>query len=186
MLSRPVLLCVLCIAFGAVAPVSADKPRLSQDELRRQADVILVGKVQSYRTQSRVFETEERTRVLLDVLVEFVEKGKPDAEVGQTIQIRCDRLTRPSPLMLATHIGNEPFPAPDGRARFYLERQSAIAPNGVELLDGAAELDLPMKDPWIAFIEWPLVLLPAAGLVLLLLIIAYFDRGRAKRAASRR
>src|SRR5947209_8638370 len=135
MLGRPVLLFTLIVAVVAAAPVSADMPRLSPDELQRRADVIMIGKVQSYRTEPRVREGEERTQVFLDVLVESVEKGKPEV-AGQLLPIRCDRLTRRSPFGLPTHGGNRPIPAPGSRAKFFLEGQSALAPNGIELLEG--------------------------------------------------
>jgi hypothetical protein len=183
MLGRPVLLVTLIVAVVAAAPVSADMPRLSPDELHRRADVIMIGKVECYRTEPRVREGEERTQVFLDVLVESVEKGKPDV-VGQVIQIRCDRLTRRSPFLLPTHIGNQPIPAPGSRARFFLQGQSALPPNGIELLEGATELDLPMKSPWLALLEWPLVLLAAVALALVVLIAAALYRRRVKRRAA--
>jgi len=183
MLGRPVLLLTLIVAVVTAAPVSADIPRLSPDELQRRADVIMIGKVQSYRTESHVREGEERTQVFLDVLVESLEKGKPEA-VGQIVQIRCDRLTRRSPFLLPTHLGNQPIPAPGSRARFFLVGQSALPPNGIELLEGATELDLPMQSPWLALLEWPLVLLPAAALALVVLIASALYRRRAKRRAD--
>jgi hypothetical protein len=179
MLERTPLLITLVMTLFASTQTFAAKAPLSPDELDEQADVVMVGKVERYRTDRRVMEGEERTQVTLYVVVESVEKGDP-GDVGRTMTVRCDRLTRMSPFMLPTHDGNESIPAPGSRAKFFLAGGSALAPNGIEVLDGGAELDLPMKPAWQAFLEWPLLIVPLVVLVLIALLITLLTKKRAK------
>jgi hypothetical protein len=178
-----IFLVALATSFIVVPPAYAAKRPYSPDELEKEADAIVVGKVQSYRTEERVMEGEERTRVTLDVVVESIEKGNP-GEPGKVIEIECDRLTRMSPFMLPTHDGNEVIPVADSRAKFYLVGGAALAPNGIELLDGGAELNLPMKSAMGAFLEWPLVLVPLVVLVLIALLITMLTKKRAIHSAG--
>jgi hypothetical protein len=177
MKSCAVFLTLLLAIMVAATPAYAAKRHYTLEELQREADTILIGKVESYRTERQVIEGEERTRVILLVSVDLIEKGKPPAD-GK-ISIRCDRLTRPSPYGLPTHEGNASIPAPSSRARFYLIEGAAMSPNGIEVLDGGAELDLPLKASWWAFFEWPHVLLPLV--VILTILVAVFWKASSRR-----
>jgi hypothetical protein len=96
-------------------------------------------------------------------------KGDRKERVGRVLQIRRERLTRRSLVGHATHVGNEVIPAPGSRARYFVKGEFARSPNGIELLGGATELDLPMRSSWSA-LEWPLVCAPASLIAVLALV----------------
>jgi hypothetical protein len=182
MLPLRVLLFAVVVALLAAPPVYAVLRPLTPEELQREADIIVIGKVQSYRTEARVTAAgEELTRVFLEVLVVSIEKGKPEARVGQILQVSCERVTRPSLYPLPGDLGQRQIPAVGSRARFFVRNEYAIAPNGVEVIEGGSELDLPMKSKWTALLELPFVLLPVVALALLALMTAALIRRRAKR-----
>jgi hypothetical protein len=177
MFSRPAILLALAAALIATAPAFAAKRPYTPEELAKEAEAIIFGKVQSFRMKSRVMEGEERTRVTLDVVVESVEKGSP-GDPGKVVQVECDRLTRVSPFGLPTHQGNESIPAAGSRAKFFLAGNTALAPNGIEVLDGGAELNLPMKSALTAFMEWPLIVAPIATVFLVAWLIWMLSKKR--------
>ncbi len=164
---------------------AASRP-LSIEELQDKADFVVIGTVRTYHAQIRpALEYEERTYVQLDVTVEVVEKGS--VKVGDSIRVGCWRLTRHSFLPLATDSGQRQIPAVGSRARFFMNGESAFHPNGIEVIDGGAFLHLPMRSPWTALLEWPLLLIPTAGLALIGITTAMiYRRKRMKREVAGR
>jgi hypothetical protein len=177
------------------SPAWAARAPLMKDELRNGADRIVIGEVKSYRLQTRpAHDGEERTQVYLSVVVEAVEKdGQPATQIGQTVAIDCWKLTRRvSPY---TDIGQLHIPGVGSRARFYVKGNSAMHPNGIEMLEGA-ELKLPIVYAAESEVETDtetsspavfdgrlVILLVSAMALVTLVIVIFYKRAKAKHGA---
>lgn len=173
----------------------AGKIPISPERLQSTSKLIVIGKVDSLRTEEEDHEDGSKTAfVILKVAVETVSKG--DAKKGDSIEVRCWRVVKKPRDGVLSDTGSDYIPAPGGRAEFFLERQSggvwdAQWPNGIKGLEGAASLDLPLqpadaapasKAPPSGSFDWSSVLaMGGAGALLLLLLVSVF-RSRRKPA----
>ncbi len=183
------VLCVSLIALLQAGPVQAARAPLAKERLQEQATLIVTGTVQSYDTRTESLGNhEERTHVELEVLIESVEKGQ--AQVGASVPISCWRLTHY--IFAENDFGQQHIPAPGSRARFFVrggsnvKGGSALEPNGIELLEGATELNLPVRrrSQAVLLLDWPLVLLPVGALALLVLASVMISRKRRARRSA--
>ncbi len=175
----------------------AGKVPISPEQLQSTSRLIVIGKVESLRTEEEEGEDGSRTAfVILKVAVETVSKG--DAKKGEMIEVRCWRVVKKPREGVLWDIGHDYIPAPGSRAEFFLERQSgriwdAQWPNGIKGQQGAASLDLPLRpaDPPPASkvqpastFAWPYLLAGGGAGVLLLVLLVSMLRHRRKIAET--
>lgn len=124
---------------AAAVRAEAGKVPLSPEELQKESALIVVGRVQSHRTEDHPQDDGSVTRYVdLTVVVDEVAKG--EAKPGDTIEVRCWTVVKEPRDGIVWDGGHDAIPADGGKARFFLTGKpgglwSAIYPNGVELLD---------------------------------------------------
>jgi hypothetical protein len=176
---------------GAVA----GKIPMNPERLQAESPLIVTGKVESVDRRERGGSDGSRTALLtLKVAVDAVDKG--NARPGDTIKVTCWRVVkRPSDGIL-WDTGNGYVPAVGGRARFFLLKEHEGAwetqwPNGIEAIDGAPAMGLPMEDPdpvpattpsavVAASSPWPYLIGAACATMAVLAVVIYLvaRRGR--------
>lgn len=175
--ARILVLLAAALWFVEVPEAFAGKIHLTPERLRSESRLIVVGKVESSRKEEKPERDGSRTaKIYLKVAVESVEKG--DVKPGDVVEVSCWRAVKRPSDGIMWDLGNDFVPAVGGKARFFLERESLGTwatqwPNGVEALEGAAAMDLPLEPadappasrdsgagPW----PWPYVV-GAAGML---------------------
>lgn len=141
----------LLIACLTCSLASAAKAPLSEEELKKEATLIVAGTIQQLRVKT------ERSRietgfgnydwgVYLTVAVDSVEKG--ETELKQ-LEVRCFRIkSRKTRVEYLTPGGNFPIPGKGLKVKMYLVKDGdefhVIHPNGIASLDGTKLEDAPV------------------------------------------
>jgi hypothetical protein len=138
-MSRRIRVWSVLIVLVAALRTEAGKVPLSPEELQTASSLIVVGRVQSHRTEDHPQDDGSVTRYV-DLTVAVDEVAKGDAKPGDTIEVRCWVVVKEPRDGIVRDGGHDGIPADGGKARFFLTGQpggvwSAIYPNGVELLD---------------------------------------------------
>jgi hypothetical protein len=129
----------------------AGKVPMTAEQLQEESQLIVTGTVQSFRTKDEVSKDGSKDKiVLLDVLIESVQKGEDVGKIGETVVVRCWRPVKPGTDGYFWEQGNDFIPDTGGRAKFFLAKVYAEAweshwPNGIEGLDGSPGMQIPTE-----------------------------------------
>lgn len=177
-MKKQVFLSLVMALFSAIN-VRADLPPLSTDELQAGAEVIITGRVAGARVMIHRKPASSVYFVRLKAEVDAIEKGGNLIADSRYLDIRCWRIRNHKGTGPA---GHRHIPADGSRFRMWLKKNQddkwePLEPNGIELLDGSAEMgfaEVERKDAAKDFLIGG-----AAGVVTLItLAIFYFRRRR--------
>ncbi len=134
----PVLAMMALASFAAAA-----LPPLSPEELYEKAAVVMTGRV----VGSRILTVRKPGSAVLLVRllteVESTEKGDSLMTGSRHLEIRCRKIVESE---MTGPVGHQSIPAEGARFRMWLVQNAEsqwepLEPNGIELLDGSAEMD---------------------------------------------
>lgn len=135
---RPPWICGLILLALATPTTRAEVPLRRPDEVRREATHIVVGKVRAVYRSVETGRDFERTRGVVELLIEEVEKGE-GPKGGEVIYVRFwnDRWVGKGPV--TPHSGGHHVPAVGSAVRAYVRRDregsyEALLPNGLEAM----------------------------------------------------
>ena len=191
--ARVALLCALM-----TSAVYAEKAPLGADQLLEQAELVVVGTIETIDIQSEASRIESAAgnydwSIQLGIRVDQTEKGDAGAEL---VSARCFRIkSRKSAQEFLTPSGNDVVPAIGTKVRAYLvgspDDWQVIYPNGLESPDGQTELQ---DAPEVAALSsagysyflpteviWVLALL---GLIGFAIVVIWTRWGARKRSAA--
>ena len=188
MQNRTAMSSAFIVLFAGVSSALAGKVPISPEGLKKGSELIVVGQVESYRTDEEAHDDGSKTaKITLKVIVGSVEKGS--AKIGESIEVQCWRAIKEPKSGPLWDLGNEFVPAVGSKARFFLEKKEgnvwlALWPNGVKAIDDVPGLNLPIErvdsaPPSKAVVHhkgfaWTYVVAIGVGAVVLLMIIVIF------------
>lgn len=137
------ILYLILVAMATISLVSAALPSLSPTAREDKAAVVMTGRVIGSRLLSVRKPGSTVLLVRLVAEVESIEKGASLIEGSRPLEIRCRKLVDPH---ISGPVGHELIPAEGSRFRAWLVQNpelqwEPLEPNGIELLEGAAEMD---------------------------------------------
>ncbi len=188
MQNRAAMTGAIIVLITGVSSAWAGKVPISPEGLKNGSKMIVVGKVESYRSKEEAHEDGSKTaKITLKVVVQSVEKGP--AKAGETIEVECWRAIKEPEKGPLWDLGNEFVPAVGSQARFFLEKKVGNIwisqwPNGIEAINGAAGLNLPIErvdtaPPAKTVVQhkgfaWTYVVAIGVGAVVFLMIVVIF------------
>lgn len=138
---------LLILAVLCPTPLHAEKAPSSIEELKLEANAIVIGTIHDIRIETEPSEFESGSGnmdwgIYLSLAIDSIEKGSlsPDP----LIEARCFRIQyRTSMLEYLTPSGHSPIPSIGTHVRAYLAKNemgwSVLLPNGIEVLSGKSD-----------------------------------------------